>query len=59
MRSYKSPAVPGMGIVKADEDNAEMSDEDKTHYRSGVGMLLFLIKHTRPDLANAIKNFQK
>jgi len=59
IRSYKSPAAPGMGIVKADEDDADMSDKDKTHYRSGVGMLLFLVKHTRPDLANATRELSK
>ena len=59
LRSYKSPAAPGMRIVKADEDNAKMSDKDKTHYKSRVGMLLFLIKHTRPDLANATRELSK
>ena len=59
LRSYKSPAAPGMGIVKADKDDAEMSNEGKTHYRSGVGMLLFLVKHTRLDLANATRELSK
>ena len=59
VRSYKSPAAPGMGIVKADEDDADMSEKDKTHYRSRVGMLLFLVKHTKPNLANATRELLK
>ena len=28
-------------------------------YRSGVGMLLFLVKHSRPDIANAVRELSK
>jgi len=36
-----------------------MSDEEQTHSCSGVGMLLFLVKHSRPDIANATRELSK
>ena len=32
---------------------------EQTLYRCGVGILLYLVKHTRPDLANAIRELSK
>ena len=31
----------------------------KTTYRSGVGMQLYLVKHSRPDIANAVRELSK
>jgi hypothetical protein len=31
----------------------------QTKYRSGVGMLLYLIKYLRPDLANVVRELSK
>ena len=33
--------------------------EDYKLYKSGVGMLLYLVNHSRPDIANAIREFSK
>ena len=59
LKSYKTPAKPGIGIVKADPEDQEMSEQDRTYYHSGVGMLLFLVKHSRPDIANATRELSK
>ena len=32
---------------------------DHSLYRTGVGMLLFLVKHSRPDIANAVRELSK
>ena len=38
-------------------ENEELIDEKKQHdYRSGVGMLLYLTKHSRPDIAIALEH---
>jgi len=34
-------------------------DQDQKLYKSGVGMLLFLVKHTRPDLSNSTRELSK
>jgi len=36
-----------------------ISDHNQKLYRSGVGMLLFLVKHTRPDLSNGTRELSK
>jgi len=36
-----------------------ISDQDQKLYRIGVGMLLFLVKHTRPDLSNSTRELSK
>jgi hypothetical protein len=41
------------------EDDPLISVEDQKQYRSGVGMLLYLVKHSRPDIANAVRELSK
>ena len=36
-----------------------MDKETQTKYRSGVGMLLFLVKYSRPDIANSVRELSK
>ena len=36
-----------------------MNIEDQKIFRSGVGMLLFLVKHSRPDIANGVRELSK
>jgi hypothetical protein len=33
--------------------------EQQHDYRSGVGMLMYLVKHSRPDIANAVRELTK
>jgi hypothetical protein len=33
--------------------------KDQTKYRSGVCMLLYLVKHSRPDISNAVRKLTK
>lgn len=50
-----TPAYPGSGIIrpKIDEKRVEKSKQDT--YRSVVGTLLYLIKHSRPDISNCVR----
>jgi hypothetical protein len=32
--------------------------EQQKDFRSGVGSLVYLVKHSRPDIANAVRNFE-
>jgi hypothetical protein len=36
-----------------------LTPEQQTKYRSGVGMLLYLVKHSRPDISNAVRELTK
>ena len=42
-----------------DLEEAKLDEKRHSMYRSGVGMLLYLVKHSRPDLANPIRELSK
>ena len=50
----KTPGTLGYGVSRPTSDNQKISTEKQSLYRSGIGMLLYLIKHSRPDIANAV-----
>ena len=63
-------AVEGMKVVKTpfsaeeavkwpSEKEEKMTTERQTEYQSGVRSLLYLVKHSRPDLAHAAKELAK
>ena len=57
LQVYKTPGSQGITVLR---DPDEVVDDDKHKlYRSGTGMLLFLVKHTRPDIANAVRQLSK
>ena len=44
-RVYDTPGAPGAGKLKLHEEAEKLDKETQTKYRSGVGMLLFLVKY--------------
>jgi hypothetical protein len=56
---YKTPGTPGFGVIRPKEGDFKVDPEKQAAYRSGVGMLLYLVKHSRPDIANAIRELTK
>ena len=56
---YATPGTPNMGIVSPKEGEKTEDAEKQSRYRSGVGMLMYLIKHSRPDIANAVREMTK
>ena len=59
MRKYNTPASPGTGIVRPTENDVKISSKDQTRYRSGVRILLYLVKFSRPDISNAVRELSK
>ncbi len=55
----KTPGTLGYGVSRPTSDNQKISTEKQSLYRSGIGMLLYLIKHSRPDIANAVRECTK
>jgi hypothetical protein len=45
--------------VKPTEETEKIDGNLQSKYHSGVGMLLYLIKYLRPDLANAVRELSK
>eukprot|EP00804_Cyclotella_cryptica_P028830 CCRYP_019720-RA/>CCRYP_019720-RA protein AED:0.58 eAED:0.63 QI:0/0/0/0.5/1/1/4/0/888 len=52
------PAKPGNILTKC-ENSPKLSPEKHSRYRTGVGKLLYLTKHSRPDIANAVRELSR
>ena len=59
MASRKIPFGTNNRVVRPKEGEELISKEEQTKYRSGIGMLLYLVKFSRPDLANAVRELSK
>ena len=59
LQVYKTPGTPGQGVVRPNEGDHLVTSEMQTDYRSAVGMLLYLVKHSRPDISNAVRELSK
>ena len=58
-RVYGTPGTQKFKVPRPDEDSDAIHESLQKNYRSGVGMLLYLIKHSRPDLSNAVRELSK
>ena len=59
-RNFKTPAAPRSVVMRPVKDQDPTLHLDQQHkYRSGVGMLMYLVKHSRPDIANATRELTK
>jgi hypothetical protein len=59
MTTYKKPAAPRTNIQRPEKGEILISSKDQIKLRSGVGMLLYLVKHSPPDIANAVQDLSK
>jgi len=58
-QATETPSTLGFHVVRNIPEAVFISDQDQKLYRSGVGMLLFLVKHTQPDLSNSTRELSK
>jgi len=59
LREYLTPGTPGFGVVRPKDDSERISSEMQSEYMSGFGMFLYLVKYSRPDIANAVRELTK
>ena len=59
LRTFKTPAIPGEVIIKTTDEEEIVDKEVHRLFRSGVGMLLYLIKFSRPDISNSVREIAK
>ena len=59
IQKYTTPGTPGFKLVKASEESEMIGDDLQSRFRTGVGQLMFLIKHSRPDLMSAVRELSK
>ena len=53
-----TPGTLGFTIIRG-EGLKKVTNKKQLKYHTGVGMLLFLIKHSRPDIANSTRELSK
>jgi hypothetical protein len=56
---FKKPSAPKTLIIRPKEGVPLISPEKKKNFRMGVGMLLYLVKHSRPDITNSVQELLK
>ena len=58
-KEVKIPAGPGFRVLKPRDTDPLISEDQQARYRTGVGMLLYLVKLSRPDISNAVRELTK
>ena len=53
-KDFKTPGTPCSNILQGEEEDM-LIEEQRCLFSTGVGTLLYLVKHTRTDLANAVR----
>ena len=59
LQKFRTPGTPGLQVTKPLSPGAVISEQDQRMYRSSIGMLLYLVKHSRPNIANALRELSK
>ena len=57
-KAPNTPATPGQFLVKGD-DATNLKQEQQTKYRSGVGKLLHMMRWSRPEILNAVRELSR
>jgi len=59
MKEYETPAPASSHIVRCTEEEDGLTEDEQKDFRSGVGSLLYLLKHSRPELSNSVRELSK
>ena len=59
LRSTLTPGTRGFIGQKVVEEEDKITEKEQAFYCSGVRTLLYLTKHSRPDITNAVRELSK
>jgi hypothetical protein len=59
LQEHKTPSAPGEAVMRPQDKSEPISEEDQKTCRSGVGVSLHLVKHSRPDASNSVRELAK
>ena len=54
-----TPGTPRFTARRLENEEDKSNTRDHETYRSGVGTLLYLTKHSRPDISNPVRELSK
>ena len=54
-----TPGTPRFTARRLENEEDKVNAKDHEIYRSGVGTLLYLTKHSRPDISNPVRELSK
>ena len=54
-----TPGTPRFIAMRVADEEDKLPAKEHATYRSGVGTLLYLTKHSRPDLCNAVRELSE
>ena len=58
-KEYITPMSAKTHVMSEFKEENKLSKEEQTRYQSGAGTFLYLVKHSRPDLSNAVRELTK
>ena len=58
-RLSMTPGTPRFTARRLENEEDKVNAKDHETYRSGVGTLLYLMKHSRPDISNPVRELSK
>ena len=58
-RLSMTPGTPRFTARRLENKEDMVNTKDREIYRSGVGTLLYLTKHSRPDISNPVRELSK
>jgi hypothetical protein len=59
LKDFEIPAPPQTIIKRPAKDDTLLLPDQQTKFGSGVGMLLYLVKHSRFDISNSVRELSK
>ena len=54
-----TPGTPAFIGQKVVEEEDKITEKEKAFSHSGIGTLLYLTKHSRPDITNVVRELSK
>jgi hypothetical protein len=59
LSSYATPGTPKFKVAKSNDVDETIEMDKQSRYPSGVRILLYIIKYSRPDIANVVRELSK
>ena len=59
LMTFNTPDTPHKGIVRNQETDTKISYDLQNRYRSGIRLLLYLVKHSQPKLSNVVREISQ